>query len=423
MLNGCHLRVVAAKYPPDVSYIEDNCMNNTCFRGMFADIWDEMSRDMNFSYSVRRVEEWGSYVNGTWNGMVRMLQKNQVDIAVSGLAITKDRSDVIKFLPSMLTVEEKLFINTPEDSLNLYAYGDPFATYSWIGVIALILIMPIILATILFINKRIYSEQYELSHCYWYVIETLMANISMRMPHGNSSRVSFLTLLLAGLIIHFYWEATLISYLVVRKPVLPFSTLDELAEQSHYRILIAKGTVHIDRFRHSTKPSHIKIWKDQIEPYLDALPYASGLVSALLQDPKLVMYSEDGSKHHARYRQCRFIDAEVPIYTSQLAWAVPKKSKLYPMLSRRIIRLKETGIMQRYFKRYKPQIQKCPDDNGKAIKIKQCVTPFLILLVGTVGSTLMFILELSVPFRWIHRCLNLGMCRFKTIKSLKDKPK
>ena len=130
LLNGCHFRMVAAEYPPAVTYIEDNCRSNACFKGMFADVWDEMSRDMNFTYSVRRVDEWGSFVNGSWNGMVRMLKHGEVDVAVSGLTITKERSTAIDFLPALMDVREQLFLNTPDDSMNLYAYGNPFASNS-----------------------------------------------------------------------------------------------------------------------------------------------------------------------------------------------------------------------------------------------------------------------------------------------------
>ena len=403
LLNGCHFRVVAAEYPPAVTYIEDNCRSNACFKGMFADVWDEMSKDMNFTYSVRRVDEWGSFVNGSWNGMVRMLKHGEVDVAVSGLTITKERSTAIDFLPALMDVREQLFLNTPDDSMNLYAYGNPFASNLWIGVVCLILVIPIILAAILFMNKRIYPEEYDLSNCYWYVIETLMTNISMGMPRGNSSRISFLTILLAGLVIHYFWEATLISYLVVRKPELPSTTLDELAEQSEYRLLISKGTVHIDRFRHSKNPSHAKIWKNQIEPYLDELPSYLDMVDALLKDQTLMMYEEDGAKHHPAYHECRFIDTGVSIYTSQLAWAVPKNSTFKQSLSHRIKRLKEIGIIRRFFRKYQPQIQRCSDNNGKAISIKQCITPFFILLAGMAGSLLLVVIENSIPFHWVNR--------------------
>ena len=415
MLQGCHLRVVAAEYPPAVTYIEDNCTSNACFQGMFADVWDEMSRDMNFTYLVRRTEDWGSWTNGSWSGMIRMLEQGKVDVAVAGLTITKDRSNVIDFLPSLLEVKEQLFLNTPDDSMYLYAYGNPLAINSWLGVVALVFLVPIILAGILFFNHLVHPEEYELSHCYWYVIETLMSNISMGMPRGNSSRISFVSVLIAGLVIHYYWEAMLISYLVVRKPELPFSTLDELAGQSRYRLLISNGTVHIDRFRHSKDPNHAKIWKNHIEPNLDKLPSYMDMINVLLKNPSLVMYEEAGAKHHPAYHQCQFIDTGKTIYTSQIAWALPKNSTLYPILSRRINRLKETGLIQRFSKRYQPQSQRCSDYNGKPICLKQCITPFLVLVAGILGSLVWFVLEIFIPFEWMNHFLTLGNNKFKDI--------
>ena len=216
-LHGLHFRVASAYSSPAVTHLEDNCRSNQCFQGMFANIWDELSKDLNFTYTVHKMEKFGSCMNGNWNGMIRALQQNEVDIVVAGLTITKDRSDIVQFLPSLLNVDEKLFLNTPSDSMYLYAYGKPFTFTSWLGVTIFLLVSPIVLAGTVYFSQLRCPDDYELSHCYWYVVETLMTNVSMGIPKANCSRIAFLSVLIGGLMIHYYWEAMLISYLATRK--------------------------------------------------------------------------------------------------------------------------------------------------------------------------------------------------------------
>ena len=69
-LEGVHLRVLALFAPPSVTYIEDGCMSKDCFKGIFANVFHALSDQMNFTFTIKRAYMWGSFTNGTWNGMV-----------------------------------------------------------------------------------------------------------------------------------------------------------------------------------------------------------------------------------------------------------------------------------------------------------------------------------------------------------------
>ena len=120
-LDGHHIKVASAYNPPVVTYIEDNCANQNCFKGMFADVWHSLAEKMNFTYSIKKANQWGSFINGSWNGMVGMIQRGIADIAVADLTITKERSSAVDFLPSIMETNEELFIRHPGDSLSLDA--------------------------------------------------------------------------------------------------------------------------------------------------------------------------------------------------------------------------------------------------------------------------------------------------------------
>ena len=59
--------------PPYISKQEVGCSERGCFAGMFADVWHQLSSEMNFTFSMTRPKDlaWGGKLeNGTWTGMI-----------------------------------------------------------------------------------------------------------------------------------------------------------------------------------------------------------------------------------------------------------------------------------------------------------------------------------------------------------------
>ena len=73
-----------------------------------------------------------------------------------------------------------------------------------------------------------FSEHYRLGGCYIFVAKTLIMLGNTYMPSKSSNRIAFAVVLIGGIILYYYWEAMLISYLAVRKIQLPFRTLEDL---------------------------------------------------------------------------------------------------------------------------------------------------------------------------------------------------
>ena len=63
-------RIAAAVNPPDIFYIEDNCNSKDCFKGIDRDVWHILSEKMNFTYTVQKEDVYGSFINGSWKGMI-----------------------------------------------------------------------------------------------------------------------------------------------------------------------------------------------------------------------------------------------------------------------------------------------------------------------------------------------------------------
>ena len=74
----------------------------------------------------------GKSKNGKWNGMIRQLLEDEIDIAPAEFTITQLRSTVVDFLVPIAESHQRLFIPNPADSLNWKAYVEPILVDAWI---------------------------------------------------------------------------------------------------------------------------------------------------------------------------------------------------------------------------------------------------------------------------------------------------
>ena len=79
-----------------------------------------------------------------------MLQQGELDIAPAEFTITKARSTAVDFLPTIAESYQQIFLKNPADALHWTAYTEPFTPLCWAGIILLILVVPPIVAGIMF---------------------------------------------------------------------------------------------------------------------------------------------------------------------------------------------------------------------------------------------------------------------------------
>ena len=414
-LDGHHIRVTSAYSPPFVSVVEDNCTSNVCFKGDLPDTWHSLSQRMNFTYTVRRAYQWGNLVNGTWNGMIGQVNMADNDVAVADLTVTKDRSTVVAFLPSLKQVNLESFMKTPEDSLYLDVYLMPFTFQVWLVVLLWIVSVPVLLGIITLHGDQQDSNRFTISHCFWFVAQSFMMRGDTILPNSNSNRIAFVIALVGGIVMYYNWEADLISYLTIKRIKLPFSNLQELAENSKYRVIVPQGTYLVDYFKYSKEPVRKRIWKEKIEPYVEQLPLFDDYLDALLNDQFVVAFSENGLKRNQAYFDCKIIPGGIVLATSSWAWATRKQYPFYEAFSYHIKKMKEIGLVQRNSKKYQLNNPVCKDYNGKPITNNQSMFIFEILLLGFLGSLLWLILEKTLPQEQMNSITTFGDRKFKQI--------
>ena len=401
-LKNEHIRMVSAFSPPAVTYIEDNCSSKRCFKGLFADVWHALVEQMNFTYTIRRAHQWGSYENGKWNGMVGMLHRGKADIAATDLTVTVERSKAVDFLPTLLETTEGLYMKNPGDAFSLVSYFGPFSETSWICLLLWVTVTPFFLVIIEWVTANRDKTRKSIIDCSVNVASSLLNTKNWTIQNQYSGRIAFACIVIGGMIFFYHWEAELIAYMSAKKIDLPFRSLEEFSEKPEFKLIVGKGTVHVDTFRYSKDPIHSKIWKEKMMPYFDDLPLYEKLVETVINDPYSVTFTDSSVEMTKEFLNCEMVKVGLPIRTSHLAFAVQKKSPLYIKFRDQIKRLKESGLVRRYIQRYNMESQKCESYSGKSVSIHQCVTMFQILLSGVIISFFWLLAEFVISLIQNH---------------------
>ena len=100
-----------------------------------------------------------------------------------------------------------------------------------------------LLRYLLILGNEELNRDYKLGDSYCFVTKTFLMMGSEMMPKTYSNRISFFTVVIAGTLFYWYWEAMVISYLSVRTIQLPILTLHDLIRKSDLKV--AHKTAHI----------------------------------------------------------------------------------------------------------------------------------------------------------------------------------
>ena len=205
----------------------------------------------------------------------------------------------------------------------------------------------------------------------------------------------------AGVVIYYYWEAMLVSYLSTRFIVLPFTNIRELMENSDYRIGLIRGTSHEAYFKSSADPIIQKAYYERIEPYLEEYaPFYDNMNALLLRDESLAVYQNFfGGSYFPSFKTCGVIAIPAKYDSKYCSYGYQKHSPYQGLFDHYIKEMREKGALKQILDKYETGTQVCPDESGKPLGFESCFTAFLALISGMALGCLLFLLEITNKFR------------------------
>ncbi|XP_063878096.1 glutamate receptor ionotropic, kainate glr-3-like [Scylla paramamosain] len=196
--------------------------------------------------------------NGSWTGLMGMLQRGEVDMTGSLFSVTWRRWQAVDFTPALYVDHTNMVYARPEVSSDMAGFIKPYTLLVWSALFLTTLLM---FSATLFIyrgeaalktltKKGIKPQAWgwgttakKSSECTW---STLLAQSVPQMPDEGTTRFTVGLWLLVSLIIGTVYRSNLKAMLIIPKVELPFDSLEELIDTGFTVATISGTTMHLD---------------------------------------------------------------------------------------------------------------------------------------------------------------------------------
>lgn len=210
--------------------------------GVEARFIDILSNSLGFEYQLLVPEdgEWGRQEDdGAWTGMLGMVHREEVDVAIGHLTVTQSRQSAVDFLP--YTVEENTFATNlnnrflPKPSF----YLAPFQMHVWISCLIILGLMPLVF-------RFVMEKKVSMQKLYFSMFGIILSHPLTFSVTDIKDRILFFTWFTFALVLSSSYRTILLSSLTVPLPDNGVRTIKELAASitaGKYKVTTSLGSV------------------------------------------------------------------------------------------------------------------------------------------------------------------------------------
>lgn len=354
----------------------------------------------NFSMFLRRTSLWGiqsSIDNESYNGILGMFQKDEIEVSVSPLRATLDRVDICDMIGVTWITTGAFVFRHPKNALrNIFL--QPLCTMVWIVLMMMIFLFTVFITIVM--RHKVKTANMMRS---WIIAIGIIAQQGIiENSRRLSMRILFYSLIVFSMIIYQYYSSFIVSSLLTDPP----KSIDSIRKliDSDLKVGIEDLTYNHDFFDKATD-------KETLELYTKKVKKGNQFYS---QSEGVEMMKKGGFAFHfdTSYGYGLIKDSlnddeicelqEILLYEVRpLAIAVHKKSPLRDFFAVSLLKLKENGIHDYYTKQFAFTKPKCAKSIAeiKSVGINDAYFIFLFL-----GSSMIFALGILMFELFLFHC-------------------
>lgn len=200
-----------------------------------------LSEIFHFGYELLQPSDdaWGGLqADGNWSGMMGMIHRGEVDMAMCGIALTHGREEIVDFtIP--YDIQQKVFATRlPRPKPKFITFLLPFSTEAWYLVLSLLLIMPLIWRMFLTIK-------YPLSKLFFYALLGLLRGSANIKGKTFSDYIFLANWFCHAVVFTIGYSAVLLSFVTLplkEDIVKNIPQLTKAIEAGSWRCMVFRGT-------------------------------------------------------------------------------------------------------------------------------------------------------------------------------------
>ena len=210
---------------------------------MYVDVLKTLKNDLNFTYTIKYPSDmsYGQLLdNGSWNGIVGELHKQNADIGLCDLSVTEQRSKVVDFTVGLYIASARMWMMIPKRSFSWTTFVAVFADDYWIGLCSVTAGLSVVFFIIfLFINSETTIDAGTSVSTVCLSLVALEIPVDPKKVPGRI--LVFTVTLIFGALNFWAYNAGLVSLLTAETLVFPIRSMKDLAENSNYNLILQSG--------------------------------------------------------------------------------------------------------------------------------------------------------------------------------------
>ncbi|KAJ9597580.1 hypothetical protein L9F63_011581 [Diploptera punctata] len=309
--------------------------------GYPAVVWKVLETSLNFrtDYVYSNDGSWGILLkNGAWNGMIAMVARREVDVAVAAFSMSMTRHLVVDFLAPIVNDMHIVYIQHPKKlEWSWRQYIHILNSGIWLSVLTNIF-LSMGLGTTYYVSryyKHKYSAKIHFTDFLFHIYGTFCHQVLDVQVSTWSSRIVVYLTHLASTIIFAGFSATLISKLTINEPNLPFLDFKGIYRDGRYDLGILKDSAQYDLVKESKDNTINKIYNEMILPHPNNLAPSEteGLKWVCEKERFAYMCTHLSFRYSAPKLQCSLITVPRAYIPVTVGMVIQKNSSLARILN------------------------------------------------------------------------------------------
>ena len=278
-LHGVVVRATCVNYPvmtPHVSYDTDG--NIVDGNGFMIDLLHLLEKTVNMTFSISLSIDGkfgGRTENGSFDGMVGMLKRNETDVALL-VTFTEERNQVIDFTKPIFPKDPvTLFAPLGKgEGLSYSGFVNVFSTNVWTMIAAFILILSIAFYMISTSKINHFHDASDPESFGFLNSLALSVNIAMQLSYdvivkSTSARIIYLTGGIMAYILFTYYGSNLTAQLATVGGSIDIKNFQDVIDKK-YKVMVAKSTSQHEILKNAKEGSAMhRVYYNSIHDYPD----------------------------------------------------------------------------------------------------------------------------------------------------------
>ncbi|XP_068227739.1 glutamate receptor ionotropic, kainate 2-like [Palaemon carinicauda] len=412
LIDGGQLRTTAEIYAPHIMLKRkrkpgDKHAHNP-FYGPVVELFNILTERMNFTYTVTRPPDgaWGyKYPNGTWNGMVGMLAKGEMDLAFVPFSVLYTRAQVLDYTATLMIDYGRILARKGETEINPWGFLMPLAPNVWLY---LLLSLGIVMGISFFISlfmKREGISEFSLVN---FVRIFFTQDLEERSVKGLSRSILVAAWMITMVVMMESYAGNLRSLLIVRYVPQPYHKVRAVLDDPRVTVLWMSGgsyqqilfSIETGDFKELADAGLSKI------SYLEFTNFEERVVTEVSRGDHVMMWEGLAleiilTRHYSDTGSCLFYLSKERFFPLMSAMGTQKFSPLIPALNKRIMRVTESGLYYQWIKGEMRNFTYCANAPTtilvqSTLSLSNLWGIFVILGAGYLSSSLVFFMEMGV---------------------------